>query len=224
MRLLTLIAASLVVASSACAKEYGTYDAKRVLTVSETPSGKKHGVDVAYLDRMVADLASHARNYPPSFDSAADRRRAEQDARTLSGMLDILVNAPNPNPELTLRAAFVNGIGHNLDLPGAAEKASSLYQRALAASPDDPRGNLLYGTFLAGIGKFRQSIPLLEKATAGGALDATYALGMVYMSLGDKERALAYLERYRAGAPDDTRVSKVIEAVRSGKVEVKASK
>jgi hypothetical protein len=65
----------LLISSVANAREYGNYDPKRLLTVSETPSGKKHGFDGAYLDQMLNDLSSHAKNYPPQFDSP-DRRRA----------------------------------------------------------------------------------------------------------------------------------------------------
>ena len=44
---------------------------------------------------------------------------------------------------------------------------------------------------------------------------------MVYLSLGNREKALKYLESYKARAPTDGDVSKLIEAIRSGKVEFK---
>jgi tetratricopeptide (TPR) repeat protein len=222
MRLLKVVIVWAVIgSSSAYAKEYGSYDVRRILTVTETSSGKRHGIDMPYLDLMLNDLAAHARNYPPNFDSDQDRQRAIRDTGMLSGMLDILVNGPNPQPEILFRAASVNSFGHNLNIPGAAEKASSIYQRLLAISPDHPRTNHSYGMFLAGTARLRESIPYLEKALAAGTVDAGYALGMVHLGLGDKEQALKYLESYKARAAAGADVSKLIEAIRSGKAEIK---
>lgn len=217
--LLTLVV--LLVASAASARAYGNYDLKRLLTVSETPSGRKYGFDGAYLDQMLSDLSAHAKNYPPQFDTPQDRQRATQDVRALSGMLDTLINVPAPNPELLVRAGYVNSIGHNLDVAGAAEKAGSIFQRLLTASPSHPRGNFLYGTFLAGVGKPKEALPYLEQALAVGVTDAAYALGMAYLTLGDKGQALKNLEEYKRRKPGDKNVDKVIDAIRHGKIEFK---
>ena len=158
--------------SSVSAREYGNYDPKRLLMVSETPAGKKYGFDGAYCDQMLNDLSAHAKNYPPQFDTPQDKQRAAQDAKALSGMLDILINVPTPNPELLVRAAHANSIGHNLDIPGAAEKANLIFLKLLAAAPSDPRGNYMYGTFLAGVGKPKEALPYLEKALSVGIVDA----------------------------------------------------
>lgn len=214
----------LLVAGGASAREYGHYDPKRLLTVSESAAGKKYGFDGAYLDRMLADLSAHAMTYPPQFDTPQDRQRAAQDVTTVSGMLDILLNGPAPSPELLVRAATLNSIGHNLDLPGAAAKADALFLRLLAAAPSHPRGNYLYGTFLAGTGKPREALPYLEKALSVGVSDANYALGMAYLTLGDKERALKSLEDYKRHRPNDGSVDQIIDAIRSGKVEFKRSR
>ena len=78
------------------AKEYGNYDPKGMVTFLETSSGKQAGIDLNYLDQILNDLGLHATNYPPQFDTPQDRQRAIQDVKTLSGMLDILLNDPNP--------------------------------------------------------------------------------------------------------------------------------
>ena len=213
----------LLIASVANAREYGNYDPKRLLTVSETPSGKKHGFDGAYLDQMLNDLSSHAKNYPPQFDSPQDQQRATQDVKALSGMLDILINVPTPSPELLVRAGSLNSIGHNLNIAGSAEKANAIFQRLLAATPSDPRGNYMYGTFLAGVGKAKDALPYLQKALAVGVTDAAYAIGMTYLTLGDKEQALKNLEDYKRRKPSDTNVDKLIDAIRNGKIEFKRS-
>jgi tetratricopeptide (TPR) repeat protein len=206
---------------NASAREYANHDPRRLLTVSETPSGKKYGFDGAYLDQMLNDLSIHAKNYPPQFDTQEDKRRATRDVKALSGMLDILINVPTPNPELLVRAGFVNSMGHNLDIPGAAEKADSIFLKLLAAKPSDPRGNYMYGAFLASVGKSREALPYLEKAASVGVADAVFSIGTVYLTLGDKEKALKNLEDYRRRKPDDEGVDKLIEAIRKGKVEVK---
>lgn len=218
-----LLLAFLVVltTSSVNAREYGNYDPKRLVTVSETPSGKKYGFDGAYCDQMLNDLSAHAKNYPPQFDTPQDKQRATQDAKALSGMLDILINVPTPNPELLVRAAYANSIGHNLDIPGAAEKANSIFLKLLAAAPSDPRGNYMYGTFLAGVGKPKEALPYLKKASSVGVVDAAYGIGMTYLTLGDKEQALKNLEDYKRRKPSDGSVDKLIDAIRNGKIEFK---
>ena len=205
----------------ACAKEYGSYDPKRLLTVSETPMGKKYGFDGNYLEVMLNDLASHALNYPPRFDTPQDLQRAFKDVSALTGMLEVMVNDPNANPEMLLRAGMLNSIGHNLDIPGATGKAISIFQRLLVVSPSHPRGNYLYGMFLAGAGKPTEAIPYLEKALSTGVVDASYALGMTYLTLNDKQRALENLENYQKSKPGDTNVTMLVESIREGKLELK---
>lgn len=223
MSQLFAVALVLLVTSTASAREYGTYDPKRLLTISETPSGKKYGFDGGYFDRMLNDLSSHARNYPPQFDTPQDQQRATQDVKALSGMLDILINVPAPSPELLVRAGYLNSIGHNLNIAGAAEKANSIFQRLLADTPADPRGNFMYGTFLAGVAKPKEALPYLEKALAAGVIDAAYALGMTHLTLGDKEQALRNLADYKRRRPADGDVDKLIDAIRNGKIEFKRS-
>jgi predicted Zn-dependent protease len=99
----------------------------------------------------------------------------------LSGMLDILINGPSPNPEILWRAGFLNSMGHNLDIAGSAEKTSTIFKNLLAMSPSDPRGNYMYGTYLAGIGKPKDALPYLEKALFVGVADAAYTLGMTHL-------------------------------------------
>ncbi len=223
MRIPLFALSMLLVISLAHGKEYGNYDSKRMLTVSEAPSGTKYGIDGKYLDQMLNDLALHAKNYPPRFDTNQDRQRAVQDVKTLSGMLDIVVNGPSPDPEFLWRAGFLNSMGHNLDIPGSAEKTSAIFKKLLAAAPADPRGNYIYGTFLAGAGKPKEALPFLERALSVGVADAAYALGMTYLSLGDKQKALENLEAYRKHSPSDDNIAKLIDSIRNGKVEIKKS-
>lgn len=221
MRIVLLFLLVVFVASSASAGEYGQYDPKRVLGVTEAPSGKRYGFDLIYFDKILNDLSAHAKNYPPQFATPQDRQRATRDVKVLSGMLDVLLDTPSPDPELLLRAAYLNSIGHNLDIPGAGEKANATFVRLLAAKPADPRGNYMYGTFLAGVGKPGEALPYLEKARSAGVTDAAYTIGMAYLSLGDREQALTNLEEYKRRKPGDGSVDNLIEAIHNGKIKIK---
>lgn len=222
MRKYLLILSILLSCSFVHAEEYGNYDPQRMLTITETPEGKKYSFDVAYLDQMLNDLAAHARNYPPKFDTFQDRKRAAQDVKALSGMLDIVLDGPAPTPEMQVRAGLLNSIAYNLDIPGSAEKTDAIFKKLLAAVPDDPHGNYEYGTFLSGAGKPEEALPYLEKALAAGLADAGYAIGMTYLSLGDKEKALENLEIYKRDKPGDANIDKLIDAIRSGRIKLKS--
>lgn len=200
-------------------KPYGHYDLRRLLTVTETPAGRQRALDGAYLDRMLSDLSTHAKNYPAHFASPEDKARAIKDVQLLSGMLDIVVNEPNPDPELLVRAAYLNSMGHNLDIAGTAVKADNLFQRLLAGSPASPRGNYLYGTFLANTARPMEALPYLDKARELGIVEAIFALGMAQLTLGDKEQALGRLEEYRRLAPGKPHLDQLIDAVRNGRIE-----
>lgn len=205
--------------SPAQAKQYGSYDPKRLLAVSETQSGRQYSIDTKYLDQMLNDLSLHARNYPPQFDNPQDQQRAVQDAKVFSGALDILINNPPPHPELLLRAGTLNSLAYNLNIPGSDAKTSAIFKKILATSPADPRGNYLYGVFLAGAAKPTEAIPYLEKALAAGVGDAAFAIGMTHLSLGNNQKALENLEIYRQRNPADKKTATIIEAIHSGNVK-----
>lgn len=214
----------LIICSSVYAKEYGNYDPKRILTVSETASGNEYGLDVGYLDRMINDLAVHTKNYPPQFDTPHDQQRAIRDVKMLSELLDILIKDPqSPDVEILIRAGLLGSMGHNLDIPGSAVKANTIFLRLLAVSPEHPRGNYMYGNFLGGAGKAKEAISYLEKALSFGISDAEYSLGMAYLFLGDKQKSLGYFETYMQHHPDDVSVGKIIDAIRNGTIERKKS-
>lgn len=211
------------IVSLAHSKPYGQHDMKRVLTVSESPAGKKQNINIKHLDQVLDDLALHARSYPPQFDTQPDKQRAIQDVKTLSGMLDVILKEPNPSAEFLWRAGFLNSMGHNLDIPGSAEKAAAQFEKLLAASPSDPRGNYLYGAFLAGAGKSKEALPYLKKAISAGLTYANYTAGVAHLSLGDKENALIHLEAYKRQHPKDGKVTQLIDGIRSGKVKIKGT-
>src|SRR5688572_23021536 len=128
MRFAMVLFSLLSAFSFAEAKEYGDYNLKHslknIITVSDTSTGELTSVHLDYLDKILTDLSSHARNYPPAFDTLEDKARAVEDVKTLSVLLVILVAEPNPHPELLLRVGLLNSIGHNLGIPGKIGRAS----------------------------------------------------------------------------------------------------
>ena len=52
-------------------------------------------------------------------------------------------------------------------------------------------------------------------------VDAAYAIGMTYLALGNKGKALERLEDYKRRKPADGNVDKLINAIRNGKIEFK---
>jgi TolA-binding protein len=213
-----LFFAFLMSANIVFAAPYGQYDLKSLVIQKDG----KTTFDVQKFGQILGDLDIHAAQYPPKFDSKSDQERATRDAAMLSNMMDVLVDAPNPNPDLLLRTAFLNSIAHNLDVAGAAQKASAQYKQFLVMYPTDPKANYLYGLFLVGSGNPKESIAPLSVAQKAGMAPAEFALGFAYLSLGEQKTALSYFESYQRKVPSDTRVAELIGAVKAGKVEFKS--
>jgi len=174
----------------AFSKEYGHYDVVKVIAVSgaSTPNPQVT-VNVAYFTQILDDLGSHAGTWPPQFDSAEDRHRAEHDVTALSTLLDVLAEDFSHNPPLLLRLAMLHGFGHNLDIPGSSQKAEALFTRLLELTPDDPQANLRFGVFYTVTMKRANAIPYLEKAKSLGVPNADYWLGIANTSLGENAKA-----------------------------------
>jgi Tfp pilus assembly protein PilF len=134
-------------------------------------------------------------------------------------LFEILAADDDARTELLLKAAFVDHIAHNLDIKSAAQKSIQNYERALKREPNNAQANLSYGIFLAGAGMpGEKTLPYLEKALKLGADDARYTLGLVHLSLGDKEKAREYLEAYLKTRPQDERAKQIIDAIDSGNI------
>lgn len=197
---------------------YPGYDPQKILTVSENVSGQKvYGLDMRYLDRMLGDLSRHAGRYPPSFDSTEQKQRAVKDLKALSGMLGLLLKDGKPNPQILFRSAITNRMGHNLDIPGAAEKAEQQFQAFLQIEPDAPQGNYQFGIFLAETGRPERGLPYLEKALALGLEEANYSLGMAYLGMGNKQEAIVRLKAYLKERPNDKSALGLIKAIEAGR-------
>ena len=202
------------------AAPYGSYDLRQLLVPA--PAGGTGGTfSRRYLDAMLDDIAQHAANYPPQFDSAADRQRAQRDVTNLMGMLDTAFGATGAPPEILLRMGILGAAGHNLDIPNAAAYAEARFGKLLSASPEHPLANYHYGQLLAGSGRLKEAMPYLFKARDKGVVPASYTLGIAHLGLGDQQKALVYLGEYQKVQPADPNVGKLILAIREGKVEIR---
>jgi tetratricopeptide (TPR) repeat protein len=197
---------------------YEGHDMRQLLIPASKPGGGGT-LNLAFLDRVLADLALHAADYPPQFDSPEDMQRARKDARTLIGMFHQAFGAAPPQG-LLLRMAMLGTYGHNLDVPEAAAFAQNHFQKLLATDAGHATGNYQYGAFLAATGRPRESLPYLNKARDQGVTPALYSIGMAQLSLGDQKSALVSLDEYLKRNPTDQRVRMLADAIRSGKVKI----
>jgi predicted Zn-dependent protease len=123
-----------------------------------------------------------------------------------------------------MRLGMLHAIGHNLDIPGSAEKALAAFSTLLKLTPDDPQANYQYGAFLAATTRKGEGIPYLEKAKTLGVANADYWLGWSYQMVGNKARAVENLESYTKRVPSDQNAARVLDAVRNDRVEFKEGK
>ena len=222
MRTLLAVIVLCHLSASAHAKEFGHYDISSVISIDKSvPEKPTATVNISYFVQILNDLGSHAGNWPPPFDTVDDRHRAEHDVTVLSGLLDTV--ADNFHDEsLLLRLALLHSVGHNLDIPGSGEKAVAVFDKVIELWPNDLQANFRDGVFLAGTDKYRRNaIPLLERAKALGVVDADYPLGLTYMSLGEKAKAVENLKSYTTRVATDENAARTLDVVIHDKVEMK---
>ena len=206
-------------------REYGYYQLAKLVSVTEAAPGKSSvTVNINYFTQMLEDLERHAGSYPPHFEFADDRQRAERDITAISKMLDPLTDNFSKNPQMLLRLALLHAAGHNLDIPDSAPKAIADFDELLSLTPDDPQANYRYGSFLAATTRKGEGIPLLEKAKRLGVSEADFWLGLSYQLVGDKAKAIESLQSYTKRAPNDQQAVVLLQAIRDDKFEIKMGK
>ncbi len=206
--------------------EYGTHDLEKLLGTRPGPDGKvTRFVDMQVVRAIFDDLAAHARNYPTTFRSDEERARARRDANGLGGLLDAVTQTADAPVEMLVLAGRVHAMAHNLDVPQAAERATACFERVLASRPEDAQANFHFGVFLAATGsRPDDAVACLEKATTLGVVDAWFSLGMLHLTLGDRERGLSCLETYSTKVPGDVQARELLEGLRAGTLEFEAKR
>lgn len=205
--------------SAAHAVPYGNYDMKVLFKPTNTAGGTRFLLDGPYFDRVFNDLTAHAKNYPPRFDSSEDKERATKDTRVLSESFELLIKNSPKTPDVLIRAAFIANLGYNLDIPGMASRADQYYRQVLELQPGQPRASQLYGVFLSSSGKFSQALPHLQRAKVGGLREATFSLGMTYLAMGDKPKAIEQFEDLKRANPRDYSIDSLIQGIKTGRIQ-----
>jgi tetratricopeptide (TPR) repeat protein len=206
-------------------REYGYYQLGNLVSVTQAGPGKNSvTVNINYFTQLVEDLERHAARYPPQFEFADDRQRAQRDITAISKMLDPLTDNFSKNPQMLLRLALLHAAGHNLDIPDSAPKAIADFNKLLSLTPDDPQANYRYGSFLAATTRKGEGIPLLQKAKRLDVPEADYWLGLSYQLVGDKAKAIESLETYTKHAPNDRQAAVLLQAIRDDKLTITTAK
>jgi TPR repeat protein len=200
------------------------YQLKDAVVHETGPDGQaKNSLDLGVVDSFLQIIARYADSYPPRFDNAAERRDATDKLTRLIEVLAALDTGSTVSVDLLRREAFAYNLGCNLDLPNSCAKTMDVYTRLLKMTPDEPAANYLYGVFLAGLPpKQREAIPYLKKSLTLGVKRANYSLGMLYLALRDKQKALSYMQVYSADFPDDQNAKQIIADIKSGNKSVPA--
>ncbi|MFA5264062.1 MAG: hypothetical protein WC378_09545 [Opitutaceae bacterium] len=192
-----------------------------LLLFSSEVSAKDLSVSFKSIDDDLSKIAVHAQEFPPRFASVAERKQTETDLRRLLTILDAAVAQHPDDPEILFRDGFANAMGHNLDFTDCAPKCTKAFDRLLKLQPEDKRANYFYGAFLAATVRQKDSVRYLEKALALGMSDAHYTLAFVYISQGDRPKALLHLKEYIKVHPEDERARKMIKGIEPSRATTK---
>jgi predicted Zn-dependent protease len=192
------------------------YSLEEALQVRTDQAGReRYSLNQEVIGYYLNRIASHARAYPPSFESDAQRQDISHKLRQLVDVLGVV--AAN-DPELMLRYAFAQSMGHNLDFASSAREAIRAFEALLKADPDDRRANYRYGMFLASTAQSMQAFPYLEKALKAGEEDARYTLGLLELQHRDRDRGLHLLEQYTRNVPENPHALRTLAAAREGRL------
>lgn len=192
------------------------YSLEEALQVRTDQTGReRYSLNREVIGYYLSRIASHARAYPPSFESDAQRRDVSEKLRQL---IDVLGVVAANHPELMLRYAFAQSMGHNLDFAGSAREAIRAFETLLKADPDHRRANYRYGMFLASTAQSMQAFPYLEKALEAGEEDARYTLALLELEHRDRDRGLRLLEQYTLNVPENLHALRMLAAAREGRL------
>ena len=209
------------VMSIAYAKPYPKHDLSQIVT--------PRSVNFAVAEQTYLDLKQHAAMYPTTFDNAQDKALATQEAQELARIfnglfhLEIITPEHPAYQELLHRAARVNWIAHNLDVPNTAAAADKHYQTLLTKLSGKNKALLLgeYGSFLASVGHTQRAVNALQESVQQGNIAAKRELAMALLTQNKKADALKNIREYLHAYPNDTTAQELLEAIQAGRVEVK---
>ena len=110
-----------------------------------------------------------------------------------------------PNHVRALRSLMDYARRKKTERPGGTKWPVWCYfDRAIRFQPDDSQVRILYGVYFQRKGDYRQALQQLSEAErlAGDNINVLYNIGLVYVDLGQYDKALDYAHRaYDAGHP-----------------------
>lgn len=220
MILATVLASTL---SFAHAAPYPKHDLSKIVTPTS--------VNFEMAERVYQDLSRHAAMYPTQFDNAKDKNLAAQEAKELARIFNGLLATKIITPQhdgyraILHRAARVNWMAHNLDVPQAAAATDQHYQTLLAALSGKEKTSLMseYGSFLTSVGHTDKAITLLKQSVKDGNTAAKFELAVALLTQGKQAEAEKNLREYVQAHPQNTQAKQLLQAVQSGKIEVKTA-
>lgn len=206
------------------AKPYPKHDLSKVVTPTH--------IDFAIAEQTYRDLSQHASAYPTKFDNAADKARATAEAKELARIYNGLFATQIITPDnehyhqILHRAARVNWMAHNLDVPNSATWADSHYQTLLAQASGQDKARWMgeYGYFLASVGQTNKAVNVLQQAVAQGNTAAKHDLALALLMQNKKDQAVQTLREYIQAYPKDTTAKEMLEAIQAGRVQVQSVK
>lgn len=207
----------------AYAKPYPQHDLSKIITPNR--------VDFALAEQVYQDLSRHAARYPTQFDNANDKVLAVKEAKELARIFNALFETKIITPkheaylQLLHRAARVNWIAHNLDVPQAATWTERHYQTLMMQLSGKEKAILLseYGSFLASSGQTQKAVIMYQNAIKQGYPAAKRELSMVLLSQNKREQAVQTMHEYVQAHPKDTAAKELLVAMKTGRVQIKST-
>jgi tetratricopeptide (TPR) repeat protein len=167
----------------------------------------------ANVDKFLNELAPHALRYPTNFDSKSQYDKYSLNLKDFLNQMDSALPNFRDDTEFLFQYSLANSMGHNMDIPGCAEKSISGFLRLLALTPNDRRANYYFGSFLSATTLYKKSPPFLLKAIELGEEDAHYTLAFVYIKEGKRSEALSEFKAYLKVNPDNETARKMVSDI-----------
>ncbi|MEI8011097.1 MAG: tetratricopeptide repeat protein, partial [Candidatus Omnitrophota bacterium] len=178
--------------------------------------------DFEAIDQALDTAFQHARNYPPEFDSDTQRESVTKELLDAMSRLESRLDNSAEVQPILFRLGKAHTLAFNLDLAGSREKSDKYFAELFKLNPNHAEGHLYYGQHLSGRGEFKSAIDHLQIAADGGFDLALKMIGLVYVQMGDKEKARASFEVFLKKYPGDPQVKLFLDSLNSeGEYELK---
>ncbi len=161
--------------------------------------------------------------WPPQIRNEAERRSVlNRWSKAVELGQGLLSEQPNDINVLLTMGHFYR-MGHNIDVPQAAQRSMECFRQAMAIYPDDYRGPFGLASLFASLDPVYapegEQLFLKAEELAGLKVvpDIYQGLGFVTLVQGKNEQALVYFERYLNLGVLDHHVEEIVAHLKAGK-------